>query len=90
MSITMEDVERALYERHLVFKNEYPDEYDRCGAEGKAYCKGSVNEFMKIVRLIYGKQDHFITMDEEAEDRTNLQKWCECDLDVTPCRCIDE
>ena len=63
MSITMEDVERALYERHLIFKNEYPDEYDRCDAEGKAYCKGSVNEFMKIVRLIYGKQDHFITMD---------------------------
>ena len=26
----------------------------------------------------------------EEVDRTNLQKWCECDLDVTPCRCIDE
>jgi len=30
----------------------------------------------------------FDDVDEEVEvDTTNLQEWCECDLDVTPCRC---
>jgi hypothetical protein len=33
---------------------------------------------------------HGLKIEKTWDDRTNLQKWCECDLDVTPCRCIDE
>ena len=63
--ITVEDFENALKLRHAVFSNKYDELYSLCNSEGKAYVKGSCNEFMEIVRLIYGKGDYFIDLDLE-------------------------
>ena len=64
--ITVEDFENALKLRHAVFTNKYDELYSKCNSQGKAYVRGSCNEFMEIVRLIYGRGDYFIDLEEGA------------------------